>query len=72
MDSGRRVLCLLPGTVGDIENQPQEIWRVGRSVSYLSPSGSVQIANNLLPLAVCRWRDIVITFVGLSICSLHI
>ena len=51
MDSGRRVLCLLPGTVGNIENQPQEIWRVGRSVSYLSPSGSVQIANNLLPLA---------------------
>ena len=40
MDSRRRVLCLLPGTVGDIKNQPQEIWRMGRSVA--SYSGCMQ------------------------------
>ena len=35
VDSRRRVLCLLPGTVGNIKNQSQEIWRVGRSVAVI-------------------------------------
>ena len=54
MDSGRRVLCLLSGTVGDIKNQSQEIWRVGGSVA--SYSGCMQEKDSEpVPWEVSDW-----------------
>ena len=44
-----RVLCLLPGSVGHLSNQPQEIWTMGR---WVGSHVFILLAVCVLPLSV--------------------
>ena len=47
-----RVLCLLPGSVGHLTNQPQDIWTMGRW------AGHFQSIAGLIPMfPVHCWSD---------------
>ena len=52
-----RVLCLLPGSVGHLSNQPQEVWTMGRwagSHVFILLSGCVLPLS--VPHSIC-WSD---------------
>ena len=55
-----RVLCLLPGSVGHLPNQPQEIWTMGR---WVDSHVSILLPVCVLPLSV--WLLCVHSIAGL-------